>query len=340
MSRNVSIDHRHRYIEHAPILLEKAPANNDAEPVFNDIAEPVQRSVREFRVVPASAASTDSDEALAPDYRWPNRRSQRRGQAQETEPSPRITPRIAAPHQSRPLLRWSVTGILTAALLAGAAWGFITLRDPATLPIRAVKVEGHFTHVTAQALQQAVADAATGGFLSVDVDAIRRAALSLPWVHSVVVRRVWPDTLRLTVTEQVAVARWGEVVPGVLAQGLINSGGEVFMPDPASFPPGLPELRGPAGTGAVVLAQYRAMNPSLTPLGLPIKRLDLDERRAWRVFLDSGMEIVLGREQAAARLQRFINIYPALRSAEPPGIARVDMRYSNGFALQRKINAQ
>ncbi|MEO6697745.1 MAG: cell division protein FtsQ/DivIB, partial [Gammaproteobacteria bacterium] len=230
-------------------------------------------------------------------------------------------------------------------LLAGVAWGFITLRDPATLPIRAVKVEGHFTHVTTQALQQAVADAATGGFFSVDVDAIRHAALSLPWVHSVGVRRVWPDTLRLTVTEQIAVAYWGEVAPGVLppatlsrpwlAQGLINSGGEVFTPDPASFPPGLPELRGPAGTEAAVLTQYRAMNPSLTPLGLHIKRLELDERRAWRLFLDSGMELVLGREQAAARLQRFINIYPALRAVEPPGIARVDMRYSNGFALQR-----
>jgi cell division protein FtsQ len=222
------------------------------------------------------------------------------------------------------------TGLLAAALLAGATWGIITLRDPATLPIRAVKVEGRFTHVTAQALQQAVADAATGGFLSVDVDAIRRAALSLPWVHSVAVQRVWPDTLRLTVTEQIAVARWGE-------QGLINSDGDVFIPDPSSFPPGLPELRGPAGTEDAVLSQYRAMNQALAPLKLRITRLELDERRAWRLTMEGGMELMLGREQAEARLQRFINIYPALQAAEPPGIARVDMRYSNGFALQRKI---
>jgi cell division protein FtsQ len=222
---------------------------------------------------------------------------------------------------------------LAAALLAGATWGIITLRDPATLPIRAVKVEGRFTHVTAQALQQAVADAATGGFLSVDVDAIRRAALSLPWVHSVGVRRVWPDTLRLTVTEQTAIARWGE-------QGLINSDGDAFTPNPSSFPPGLPELRGPAGTEGAVLSRYRAMNQSLAPLKLRITRMELDERRAWRLFMGGGMELVLGREQAEERLQRFINIYPALQAAEPPGIARVDMRYSNGFALQRKTSAQ
>ena len=349
--------------------LEVGPASNDVKRILSDVEGPIQRSVREFRAVPHKAAG--ATEHLAPDYPWPNRRPDRPAVApgilpltyreelmsreagcrerpatlvrpctsREAKHAPLLTQRIAAPAprlgtgqaESRPILRGVFTGLLAAALLAGATWGIITLRDPATLPIRAVKVEGRFTHVTAQALQQAVADAATGGFLSVDVDAIRRAALSLPWVHSVGVRRVWPDTLRLTVTEQIAVARWGE-------QGLINSDGDVFTPDPSSFPPGLPELRGPAGTEDAVLSQYRAMNQSLTPLQLRITQLELDERRAWRITFNGGMQLVLGREQAEVRLQRFIAIYPALRAAADPGIARVDMRYSNGFALQRKIS--
>ncbi|MBI3343453.1 MAG: cell division protein FtsQ/DivIB [Gammaproteobacteria bacterium] len=363
MSRNAVRDHRH--IEHAPIRLDAGSANNDVEPVLSDVEEPIQRSVREFRGVPhkaddgqgrpsvagkgrPGATAADGIEHLAPDYPWPNRRPDRPSEAavapgvlppatlvrtntsREAEHSPLLTQRIPAQAESSPVLRRVLTGLLAAALLAGATWGIVTLRDPATLPIRAVKVEGRFTHVTAQALQQAVADAATGGFLSVDVDAIRRAALSLPWVHSVGVRRVWPDTLRLTVTEQTAVARWGE-------QSLINSNGDVFTPDPSSFPPGLPELRGPAGTEDAVLSRYRAMNEILAPLKLRITRMELDERRAWRLSMDGGMELVLGREQAEERLQRFINIYPALQAAEPPGIARVDMRYSNGFALQRKV---
>lgn len=351
MSRNAVSDHRH--IEHAPIVsmgrdaqvsrgqdaqerLDVGPASNDVKRILSDVEGPIQRSVREFRGVPHKADAADGSEHLAPDYPWPNRRPDRpatlvhTNTSREAEHSPLLTQRIPAQAESSPVLRRVLAGLLAAALLAGTTWGVITLRDPATLPIRAVKVEGRFTHVTAQALQQAVADAATGGFLSVDVDAIRRAALSLPWVHSVGVRRVWPDTLRLTVTEQIAVARWGE-------QGLINSDGDVFTPDPSSFPPGLPELRGPAGTEDAVLSQYRAMNQALAPLKLRITRLELDERRAWRLYMGGGMELVLGREQAEARLQRFINIYPALQAAEPPGIARVDMRYSNGFALQRKI---
>ncbi len=349
MSRNAIRDHRH--IKHAPIVsdaqvargqhvrgrLDASRARNDVGHVLGDIEEPIQRSVREFRAVPHKADATAASKHCVPDYLWPNRRPPHPAAAPadlpREEPPPLHTQRITAAAKSRPLLRWVFTGLLTALLLAGAAWGIITLRDPATLPIRAVKVEGRFTHVTAQTLQQAVADAATGGFLSVNVDAIRRAALSLPWVHSIAVRRVWPDTLRLTVTEHIAVARWGE-------QGLINADGAVFTPDPSSFPPGLPELRGPAGTEGTVLNQYRAMSQALAPLKRRVARLELDERRAWRLFMDSGMELVLGREQAEVRLQRFIAIYPALQAAEPPGIARVDMRYSNGFALQRKLNPQ
>lgn len=353
MSRNAVRDYRH--IEHAPIVLEAGPASNEPALLLDDSEEPAQRSVREFRAVPHKADTADEAGQPGPDYAWPNRRLQSPAEAAAvpgvlpnatlvrptSEHAPLLTQRITAPAsrpgsgqaESRPVLHRVFTGLLAAALLAGAAWGIITLRDPATLPIKAVKIEGRFTHVTTQALQQAVADAATGGFLSVDVDAIRRAALSLPWVHSVGVRRMWPDTLRLTVTEQIAVARWGE-------QGLINSAGDVFTPDPSSFPPGLPELRGPAGTEGAVLSRYRVMNQLLAPLQLQITRLELDERRAWRITFNGGMELVLGREQAEARLQRFIAIYPALQAAEPPGIARVDMRYSNGFALQRKTSVQ
>lgn len=323
MSRNAVRDYRH--IEHAPIVLDVGSANNDMEGVLSDVEGPIQRSVREFRAVPHKAAAA---EHLAPDHPWPNRRPQRPAEGIEHTSLP--AQRITASAPSRPVLRGVFTCLLAAALLAGAIAGIITLRDPATLPIKAVKIEGRFTHVTTQALQHAVADAATGGFLSVDVDAIRRAALSLPWVHSVAVRRVWPDTLRLSVAEQVAVARWGE-------RGLINSDGDVFTPDPSSVPPGLPELHGPAGTEHAVLGQYRAMSQSLASLQLQITRMELDERRAWRITFNGGMELVLGREQAEARLQRFITIYPALQAAAPPGIARVDMRYSNGFALQRKV---
>jgi cell division protein FtsQ len=94
-------------------------------------------------------------------------------------------------------------------------------------------------------------------------------------------------------------------------------------------------LHGPASTQALVLNQFRAMNKAIAPLNLYIKRIDLDARRAWRLSLNNGIELLLGRAGSNTHLQRFVQVYPSLL-ATPAGnnIERVDMRYGNGLAVR------
>lgn len=247
------------------------------------------------------------------------------------EPSRRAaTPRRAVLPPERRSRTALVIFMLTLLLLAGlVGWGITTLRDPHTLPLKAVRIEGSFSHVTTAALQQAVANVVRGNILNVDVTNIRQAAQTLPWVHQVTVQRVWPDTLRIKVVEQTAVARWSD-------QGLLNSDGELFAPDLASYPAGLPELRGPQGMGASVLAQYRSLNKLIASLNLQIVLLELNERRAWRIHLSNGLEILLGRTDSYARLLRFVQLYKAALAAQAANITRVDLRYSNGLTVRMK----
>lgn len=248
-----------------------------------------------------------------------------------------VRPAVDAPHKSRipstPLpngrrLRIFASSVLGLVLIAASAWGINELLKPGSLPLRAVRIEGAFTHLTPEDVQQAIAGAASGGFLYADVNALRQAALGVPWVRSVNVRRVWPDTLRVNITEHAAAARWGE-------QGLLSREGKVFTPKVASYPPGLPELHGPDGTQALVLSQYRAMNKAIAPLNLHIKRINLDARRAWRLSLSNGIELLLGRAGSDAHLQRFVQVYPSLLTTPAGGvIERVDMRYGNGLAVR------
>lgn len=224
------------------------------------------------------------------------------------------------------LARITLTGIM-ALLLAGLlGWGMLALNDPGTLPLKSVRIEGEFTRVSTEQLQQALATVVTGGFLNVDVDAIRRAAERLPWVSSARVRRVWPDTVRVTVSEKQAIARWGE-------QGLISANAEIFVPAPQSHPPGLPELHGPQGTQKTLLEHYRTLNQALATLGLSVARLQLDERRAWRLTLNNGAELVLGHNETGARMERFLRVYPTL-AAQEFTVERIDLRYTNGFAVR------
>ncbi len=216
---------------------------------------------------------------------------------------------------------WLLLSTLLAASLMAGAW---LLTRPGALPIHSVRIEGEFAHVTRDELQQAIAAAARGGLFNVDVTAIRRAAQTLPWVHHVTVRRVWPDGLRVSVTEQRAAAIWND-------QGLLNDAGEPFYPVPASLP-ALPQLSGPDGSERLLLGHWRAMQKILAPLKLDVTRLAMDERRALIATLGDNMELILGRDEIYARVTRFTRMYTPL--ANHGAMRRADLRYSNGLAVR------
>lgn len=261
-------------------------------------------------------------------------RVERKGNS-ATSPAPTLKMRTRAPerHPQRarayvPVLKRFITILAALLLLALAGWGTLKLSDPHTLPLKSVRIEGEFMHVTLEELQRAIAPVTSGGFFTANLNAISRAARTLPWVRGADVRRVWPDTLYVTFGEQTAVARWGE-------EGLLNDEGQIFRPDPKSYPPGLPRLRGPENTESALLVQYRAMGQVLAPLHLQIVDLESDQRGAKRLTLNNGIEVLLGHADIEARLARFARAYPLL-VASPPSIERIDLRYGNGFAVRAR----
>ncbi len=234
----------------------------------------------------------------------------------------------ASRKQEKPFpLRMFVMGVAGIALLVMAGWSAKQLSDPDLLPLKSVQVEGRFDYVTSEQLKKMVAPLLTGGFFHVDVDAIQAATESLPWVKETSVRRVWPDTVRIKVTEQIAFARWGK-------KSLLNAEGEVFTPALKAMPENLPVLTGPQDSQTLLVQQLVSMNELLQPLGLSIKHMMLNERRSWQLTLDNGIDLVLGRKHSLLRMQRFIQVYPARLASEVARIKHVDMRYNNGFAVR------
>jgi len=208
-----------------------------------------------------------------------------------------------------------------------AVW--LKLMDPQTLPLQQVKLEASFEKITKEQLHEVVSAQINGGFFSVDVAAVTNAVSALPWVDAVEVRRVWPDTLHVMVKEQVALARWRD-------QALVNVRGELFSPAAESFPVGMVELHGPDNSVANMAHQFSVFNQSLEQAGLNMKRIVLSQRRAWVLELSDGVTVVLGRSNIEKRVQRFVQFYsPLLAAAE--NVRRIDMRYTNGFAVQWRV---
>lgn len=218
------------------------------------------------------------------------------------------------------LLLGSVVGLL--------AIGFMKLNDPRLLPIQKVRAQGAFINLT-EAMLLSRAGNIKGGYFNIDVSAVQQNIESLAWVDKAYVKRMWPDTLMISVTEQNAMAWWQ-------GKGLINQRGELFYPDKKTFPTGLPQLNGPVGTHQQLLDHYNNMSSMLVEVGLTMQQLDMDARRSMILRLDNGLKILLGRNTYYPRLQRFIRIYDKLLVTEVNQIQQIDMRYTNGFTVLRK----
>ena len=235
---------------------------------------------------------------------------------------------------TRPRIDWRaplLAGSLLATLVT-AAWPLFLLLDR---PIRAIEIEAPFRRVLADRIEAAVASGLPGGFLSADLVAMQGEVARIPWVDRVQIERRWPDVLRITLTEQVAAARWGE-------SGLLNMRGELFTADERHVPVELPKLAGPDGMEAEVAHRYRNLHRRLLRAGMGVKALSVDERGAWRLALSNGVGVKLGRHDLDARIDRLVAVVTVLIASRPSEIAYIDLRYSNGFAVgwSRSMNAE
>jgi cell division protein FtsQ len=172
-----------------------------------------------------------------------------------------------------------------------------------------------------------------GGFFQVDVQTIREQLLEEPWIAEAAVERQWPDVIRVAIKEQVPAARWGE-------NALLNSAADVFAPNRASLPDALPRLRGPVGAEAEVLDAYRQMVVQLRKIGLEVGAVSLSQRGAWTITLRDDTELILGRHDIWSRLNRFCLSFDRFLKANWSRIAKIDLRFTNGFSVTERMLAE
>jgi cell division protein FtsQ len=196
-------------------------------------------------------------------------------------------------------------------------------------PVKSVRIAAEFQHVSRAELEEAMRAELGAGFFSISVERIRARLLELAWVRDASVRRVWPESLHVAVTERTPVARFGE-------RALLESDGAMFAPEQSPVPAGLPLLHGPPGSERRLLERYRSLAAVLTPLQLSLRELAVTPRGAARAVLESGIVLALGRAPEDANLEQFARAFNAVLRPRLPEIEEVDLRYANGFAVRWK----
>lgn len=225
-------------------------------------------------------------------------------------------------------------GLVALALFASSLW-WLAQRPMFTLKV--IRVEGsgiELRHVNPLTVRGTALPRIKGNFFTANLETVRTAFETVPWVRRAMVRREWPNQLIVTLEEHMPLGTWGD------DGRLISVKGDVFTVnlDEAEEDGELPEFGGPEGSEKEVVARFQEMHQWFAPISLTPESVHLSERYAWMVKLDNGMAVELGREQTRTtlreRVERLVGVYPQLVARLQNRIESVDMRYPNGLALR------
>ena len=217
--------------------------------------------------------------------------------------------------------------------IAGVAWLYYLAMDANEIPLKRLVVQGDLQYLQRAEVRDSLAGEELGSFFSADVNVIRQHLEAQPWIERASVRKEWPDVLRVFLVERKPIGHWNETTQ---PDALVSADGTVFRVDKSVIDVLLPKLNGPQHAVKETVEQYLQVRELLEINGHTVVALTLSERFAVDVELLSGIHLRLGREGLLERVQRFIDLFPAIIRHNTKPIDYVDLRYDTGVAVAWK----
>ena len=218
--------------------------------------------------------------------------------------------------------------LILCALMLTARIVYLFLADAERFPISTVKIVANYQHITRQQLEGVLSNYLNASFFALPVRRLHNDLLKIDWADQAYVQRLWPGTLKITLVEKVPVAKWND--------SLMTGDGELFNIGKEQPELALPHLSGPTSQQMDVLQNYKKLSKLLETCSLQAVSLQLRDNQAWELMLTNGVQIRLGKRDMEKRLQRFCRAYPIVFADKPEQLARVDLRYAHGMAVQWK----
>jgi cell division protein FtsQ len=206
--------------------------------------------------------------------------------------------------------------------------GYYLYQMDELLPIRSIQLSGSFENLDQGEVEQALQQYIGQGFFSLDIHQLQQLLHQKSWTESVSVRRVWPDKIRVTITEKKPVARWDE-------RHLLSDSASVYLADTSGFAH-LPIVHADSHQPAWALRQFHALEARFERVDERLLALRVDSRGALDIELINGLQIKLGRSDIERKIERLTSIYLQQILPRREQIQRLDLRYSNGFAVAWK----
>jgi len=219
-----------------------------------------------------------------------------------------------------------VTLLLFLVASAGVVWVYTGMLAQERWPIRWLEIDGPFERVSAEQVRARLTPLVTGSYFKVDTTRMHELAANMPWVSGVTVQKRWPDTVMVSIHEYTPVAHW-------INGQLIDANGEYFSVPSADEIQGLPWLSSPDNQLELVFENWKKFDDELLVIGQQIDHLTLDPRGSWSARLNGGTEVRFGKGDIFKNLDMLVSTWPGLMHGKEMPPVRIDLRYTNGFAV-------
>ncbi|MBQ0725047.1 MAG: FtsQ-type POTRA domain-containing protein [Cycloclasticus sp.] len=233
---------------------------------------------------------------------------------------------------NKALTQWAIPVKTLSALLFLGLLGWQTqqwMAKSSTMPIKKVRVEGGLKYIDQESVVKAVGELVQTGYFAIDKATIINKLTALEWVQYASIRRIWPDTIAISIHEQNPVAVWNKTY-------LLNNKAEPFRVELTQGLKELPHLSGKNSDSERVLSVMGKTNDSIADLGLTVQMLNLADHGSWALKLNNGLTFKAGQQSPEKSVSKSIRVLAALDKQLLERAREIDMRYPNGIAIAWK----
>lgn len=193
-------------------------------------------------------------------------------------------------------------------------------------PVGQVAIYGEVQYTDLEKLQSRSLPWLDDAFWRVDLKGLKASLEQDPWLREVLVRRVWPDQIRLELIERVPWAHWNE-------SHLIDEQGKGFNPGFVYSKELGRHIYSKKDTLAEAVKFWQDLDVLLQKSDLKLTELRHEQRGAWQLELNASIRVLVGRDNITSRINRFLWAWQHWLASEASNLASVDLRYPNGLSV-------
>ncbi len=247
-------------------------------------------------------------------------------------------------------------------LISSTMFAFDQLFSPDSFQVEELKISADFKQLRPEQIREQVLPLIKNNYFAVDLKEVEQRVKNISWVDQVSVRRQWPRSIHIRLSEQQAAAHWGD-------NAYLNSRAEPFSVEQQANLHGLPYLYGPKGTEKELLDRFHQWEKRFAKKQLMLESLTMTPRYSyqakvlipreqqkqlteqalmtmfeekqqpvpvldWRKIEPFALTLNLGKDDVEQRANRFIAAFPDAFDQHLLKVETIDLRYPNGFAVR------